>query len=77
MGKAARNEQKKLMAGWYNSISAALISVGLLGPTVARVLGALTSPIDFSLVALLALACLTGSILLHMAGRAQLKELED
>jgi hypothetical protein len=77
MGKAARNELKKLRASWFNSVSDGLISVGLIGPTVARVLGALTSSIDISLVALLALVCLTGSILLHLAGRAELKELED
>lgn len=77
MGKAARNEQKKLKATWCNSISAALISVGLLGPLVARVLGALASAIDLYLIVLLAMGCLIGSALLHLAGWAQLTELED
>lgn len=77
MGKAERNELKKLKAGWCNSVSVGLISVGMVGPTVARVLGALTSGIDVSLMALLAFICLSGSILFHMAGRAQIKGLED
>jgi hypothetical protein len=77
MGKTARNELKKLKAGWFNSVSVGLISVGAVGPTVARVLGALSSATDGSLVALLAFVCLFGSIVFHVAGRAELRELED
>ncbi len=77
MGKTARNELKKLKAGWFNSVSVGLISVGAVGPTVARVLGALSSTADGSLVALLAFTCLIGSAVFHAAGRAELKGLED
>lgn len=77
MGKAARNELKKLKAGWFNSVSVGLISVGTLGPMVARLVGALSSATDVSVVSLVALVCLIGSILFHYAGRAEIRELED
>jgi hypothetical protein len=77
MGKAARNEEKKLAAGWFNSVSAATISVGVLGPLVARLLGALTVPLDPFVIIFLSVVCLGSSAILHFVGRAKLKELED
>ena len=77
MGKLARNEQRKLRAGWYNSVSTAFVTVGLLGPLVARLFGALTAPINISLLALVSVICLTASAIFHFSGQAELKELED
>ena len=77
MGKLARNEQRKLRAGWYDSLSTAFVTVGLLGPMVARVFGALNAPVNISLLALVSVICLTASAIFHFSGQAELKELED
>ena len=77
MGKLARNELRKLKAAWYNSVSAAFVTVGMLGPVVARIFGALNAPINISLIVLVPIICLTASAILHFAGQAELKELED
>jgi hypothetical protein len=77
MGKAARNELKKLQAGWFNSVSAATISVGILGPLVARLLGAFALPIDFFAIVALSVICLGCSAILHFVGRIAIQELED
>jgi hypothetical protein len=77
MGKAAPNEVRKLKAGWYNALSTAVVSVGLLGPVVKRIFGALSTPVDASLSMIVPLVCLGASRALHMAARYQLKELED
>ncbi|WP_398483244.1 hypothetical protein [Tardiphaga sp.] len=77
MGKTARNELKKLKAGWYNSVSAAFVTVGVLAPTVARIVGGFSSSMDETLVAVVSVICLPASAVLHFAGRAELMELEE
>lgn len=77
MGKAARNEERKLKAGWYNSLSTTFISVGLLGPAVARIFGSLNASTDTSLILLVPVICLGASAVFHFAGRYEVRELED
>jgi hypothetical protein len=77
MGKTARNELKKLKAGWYNSVSAAFITVGVLGPTVARIVGGFNTSLDETLVTIVSMICLPMSAILHFAGRAEVMELEE
>jgi hypothetical protein len=36
--KAVRNEQRKLLATWFNSVGTGIISVGALTPVAARIL---------------------------------------
>jgi hypothetical protein len=47
MSKTARNEKMKLKASWYNSVSAAVISVGMLGPAITKVIGTFASQSGF------------------------------
>ncbi|WP_398472764.1 hypothetical protein [Tardiphaga sp.] len=77
MGKAARNELRKMKASWHNTVSTAFITVGILGPAIARLFGALSGPIDVSLSIVGSMICLAVSATLHFAGRAELMELED
>jgi hypothetical protein len=77
MGKTARNERRKLKASWYNSLSSACVTVGMLSPAGAYLIGALKTPMDASFVALLCVIFTSGSAILHFIGQDQLKELED
>jgi hypothetical protein len=77
MGKTARNELKKLKASWYNSLSTAFISVGLLSPAVAQIFGAINTPFDVSLIIFAPMICLGASAVFHFAGRNEIRELED
>ena len=37
--KEVRNEQRKLLAAWYNNVGTGIISVGVVSPVAARILG--------------------------------------
>jgi hypothetical protein len=77
MGKASRNEEKKLTAGWFNTVSAACITVGMVGPAVARAVGALGAPLRPTLTIALSVGCILISSVLHWQARRFLKDLED
>lgn len=38
-GKAARNERRKLLANWLNTLAAATVTVGVLAPTAGILYG--------------------------------------
>jgi hypothetical protein len=77
MNKAAYNEQLKLFANLANALSAAFVSVGLIGPMFALFYGLVT--VNFALlpIAIGALICMAMSTGLHLVGRAILGGIQE
>lgn len=67
------NERTKLSATWLNSIAAAAVAVGGIGPTIAAAVGT----ISLGLAAVLVPAWIIGGVGLHLIARAILGRLRD
>jgi hypothetical protein len=50
MNKTALNERLKLTANWFNSVAAAFLTTGVIGPAIALIYGVGNSPLDPALV---------------------------
>jgi hypothetical protein len=76
MGKAARNEQKKLRATFFNSLAVAIAMAAIFVPMIGFYLGGLKS---FDLRIMLPIECVAViiSFYFHKAGVAALADLED
>jgi hypothetical protein len=58
--KEVRNEQRKLLAAWFNNVGTGNISVGVLTPAVARILGAVSSAQAETILLVMAFSFLIG-----------------
>ena len=72
MSKIVENEQTKLLAGFCNTIAAAFLTTGVLGPVVTIVYGLGGRSLDFDVVITSSVICMLVSISLHIAGRSAL-----
>jgi hypothetical protein len=71
------DEQTKLTANWLNTVSAGMITVGVVGPVAAAIVSFPSPPFDLgNLVVGVALWLATG-LGLHWAARYRLRELSD
>jgi hypothetical protein len=68
-GKAARNEDRKLVATTANAIGLAVLAIGGLTPIFTR-------PLSWALVLQL-LACSLAGVISHVVARRILRKLED
>jgi len=69
VNKEERNEQRKLLATFFNNVGTGIISVGVLTPTAALILGLQTSSIStITLTVLICIAFVTG-FCFHFVGR--------
>jgi predicted membrane protein len=69
MTKEARNEQRKLLANFFNNIGTGIISVGVLAPIAALILGIQASSFSVATLAIvMASACFSG-VSFHAIGR--------
>lgn len=75
MGKTITNEQIKLLAGFFNTVAAAILTTGVLGPVVTSVYGLSIQDMDRELVAVGSVICILVSIVIHFAGRLTLMRL--
>jgi len=58
--KEVRNEQRKLLAAWFNNVGTGIISVGVLTPAVARILGVTSSASAETILLVMAFSFLIG-----------------
>ena len=58
--KEVRNEQRKLLAAWYNNVGTGIISVGVVSPVAARILGVSAGATTDTIVLLMAFSFVTG-----------------
>jgi predicted membrane protein len=58
--KEVRNGQRKLLAAWFNNVGTGIISVGVLTPAVARILGAASSTQAETILLVMAFSFLIG-----------------
>jgi hypothetical protein len=58
--KEVRNEQRKLLAAWFNNVGTGIIPVGVLTPAVARILGAASSTQAETILLVMAFSFLIG-----------------
>jgi hypothetical protein len=72
MSKLVENEQAKLLAGFCNTVAAAFLTTGILGPVVTTIYGFGSRSMDFDVVILNSVVCMLISVLLHIAGRSAL-----
>ncbi|MDB5503078.1 MAG: hypothetical protein JWR89_2980 [Tardiphaga sp.] len=77
MNKAASNEQLKLFANLVNSLAAAFISVGFIGPMFAFFYGLVAVSIGPLLIAIGIAICVAMSPGLHLVGRAILGGIQE
>ncbi len=75
MSKEARNEQRKLLATWFNNVGTGIISVGVLAPGVALVSGVPSAASSDTLLLMLAGAMMAGWAF-HTIGRLVLTDFE-
>jgi len=76
MGATRRNELRKHIASWLNTLGALILSVGCLTPTVALMLGVQSSATRDTILLVIATSLLTG-IASHLLGRAVLSGFEE
>jgi predicted membrane protein len=65
--KEVRNEQRKLLAAWYNNVGTGIISVGVVSPVAARILGVSAGATTETIVLLMAFSFVTG-FAFHLIG---------
>jgi hypothetical protein len=58
--KEVRNEQRKLLTAWFNNVGTGIISVGVLTPAAARILGAASSAPAETILLVMAFSFLMG-----------------
>jgi len=77
MNKAARNEKRKLIATWFNAISAAFMTAGIIAPGLALLFQfpAQRPSIDLVLAMFAICALLSGTI--HLVAQSHLHGFEE
>jgi hypothetical protein len=77
MNKSVVNERLKLLANFANTVAAAFLSVGVIGPALALLYGLVpTAPSAASVVAGSSI-CVLASVTIHLSGRAILGGLRE
>lgn len=71
-----RNEHRKLMANWSNTIATAVLTAGTFVPAAQFIFGFLPEGTNMALVYGIGLICFGGAVLLHLAGHLILGDLE-
>ncbi|AXK80765.1 hypothetical protein DW352_09740 [Pseudolabrys taiwanensis] len=71
------NERTKLTASWLNTIATALIAAGAFAPAAAWLYGLSSLPVGAFYVSVLAFACGTVGVSLHMSALAMLGRLRE
>jgi hypothetical protein len=77
MNKVVLNERLKLLANWCNTVAAAFLTTGVLGPVLSVVYGLGPRELDPALVFASSLICMLVSGGLHLAGRSFLGGLQE
>ena len=77
MNKTVFNERLKLLAGWFNTVAAALLITGAVAPMIAIIFGLAPKTVDPVLVFASSLICMLVSGGLHLAGRSILGALQE
>jgi hypothetical protein len=73
----ASNERTKLTANLFNALAASLIAAGFFAPAIAFLYGISQPTLDGFHVSLIALACVSGGVLLHLIGWWTLRRLSE
>ena len=76
MSRKREDEQTTLTANWLNTVSAGMITVGVVGPVAAAIVSFPVPPFDRNLVVGAAVWLSTG-LGLHWAARYSLLDLSD
>ncbi|MBV8924406.1 MAG: hypothetical protein JOZ74_03455 [Bradyrhizobium sp.] len=71
-----RNERRKLVANWFNTVATAIMTVGSFVPLAQFVYGILPANVDLLLVYGSGLICVGCGTLLHLMGHMVLGGLE-
>ena len=58
--KEVRNEQRKLLAAWCNNVGTGIVTVGVLTPAAARILGVASSAPAETILLVMAFSFLMG-----------------
>jgi small-conductance mechanosensitive channel len=77
--KAARNEQRKLLASWLNTLAGATVTVGVLAPAAGVLYGFSVVGPDRSALSLAGavLSWLASGVILHLVARSVLGGIEE
>lgn len=75
--KDSDKERVKLGASWLNSLASNAVTLGVIGPVAAAVLGFPRPPFDLGNLVVGVLIWLWGGLALHLAARHLLKGLDD
>jgi hypothetical protein len=76
MAGLARTESVKLIANWFNTVSAALMTVGVFTPLAVTFYGIGDPPRNSNLQNGLPIICIGGSWLLHWVGQWFIRKLD-
>lgn len=77
LGKAARNERRKITATYLNTLASALIVVGIFAPSFALIYGGVPINFEGRNLILGAAVCIVMSVSLHWLARRMLKGVEE
>ncbi|QUS40325.1 hypothetical protein RPMA_16880 [Tardiphaga alba] len=72
ISKVVQNERVKLLAGFMNTIAAAFLSAGCIGPALAFFYGLTPAGINGGILIIGSLACMLLSAALHFVGHLAL-----
>ena len=78
-GKSARNEQRKLLAAWLNTLASATVTVGVLAPAAGFMYGFSIPGADRApwLLGVLPVAWFSLGVVLHLVARTVAGGLEE
>jgi hypothetical protein len=71
------NERLKLLANFANTVAAAFLSVGVIGPALALLYGLVSSAPSAASIVAGSSICVLASVTLHLSGRAILGGLRE
>lgn len=71
------NERTKLTAAWFNTIATAIVTAGAFAPLIALIYGLSAPLIATSYLVMLATACFTIGVTIHLCARAFLGRLRE
>jgi hypothetical protein len=77
LSKTVLNERLKLLAAWFNTVAAAVLTTGIVAPVIAVVYGFAPASASPTLVIASSLLCMLVGGGLHLAGRSVLGALQE
>jgi hypothetical protein len=77
MNKAGRNERRKLIAGWFNTVSAAFMTIGIVSPGLAFILSEPNRRPTIEVLIIVIMVCTVLSFAIHVFGQLQLTGYEE